>query len=123
MTDAVDAAHAIARARGLANPLTRFATGSVPVFATADGHDRGTATVTVTNTDAVPTTVVINKFLNVGASGAGDTVIAVCLLGFESRSLPRLGFVPTDGPDHWMNQIVHLKIERLEGDFALATAA
>jgi acetyl-CoA carboxylase carboxyltransferase component/biotin carboxyl carrier protein len=25
----------------------------------------------------------------------------VCMLGFESRSLPRLGFVPTDGPDHW----------------------
>jgi acetyl-CoA carboxylase carboxyltransferase component len=25
----------------------------------------------------------------------------VCLLGFESRSLPRLGFVPTDGPDRW----------------------
>jgi acetyl-CoA carboxylase carboxyltransferase component len=23
------------------------------------------------------------------------------MLGFESRSLPRLGFVPTDGPDHW----------------------
>jgi len=27
--------------------------------------------------------------------------IPVCLLGFESRPLPRLGFVPTDGPDHW----------------------
>jgi acetyl-CoA carboxylase carboxyltransferase component len=25
----------------------------------------------------------------------------VCLLGFESRPLSRLGFVPTDGPDHW----------------------
>jgi acetyl/propionyl-CoA carboxylase alpha subunit/acetyl-CoA carboxylase carboxyltransferase component len=25
----------------------------------------------------------------------------VCMLGFESRSLARLGFVPTDGPDHW----------------------
>jgi acetyl/propionyl-CoA carboxylase alpha subunit/acetyl-CoA carboxylase carboxyltransferase component len=25
----------------------------------------------------------------------------VCLLGFESRSLPRLGFVPTDGPERW----------------------
>ena len=25
----------------------------------------------------------------------------VCVLGFESRSVPRLGFVPTDGPDHW----------------------
>ncbi|MES1243313.1 MAG: carboxyl transferase domain-containing protein [Acidobacteriota bacterium] len=25
----------------------------------------------------------------------------VCLLGFESRPLPRLGFVPADGPDHW----------------------
>jgi acetyl-CoA carboxylase carboxyltransferase component len=25
----------------------------------------------------------------------------VCLLGFESRALPRLGFVPTDGPDRW----------------------
>jgi len=25
----------------------------------------------------------------------------VCLLGFESRPLPRLGFTPTDGPDHW----------------------
>jgi acetyl-CoA carboxylase carboxyltransferase component/biotin carboxyl carrier protein len=25
----------------------------------------------------------------------------VCMLGFESRSMPRLGFVPTDGPDHW----------------------
>jgi len=25
----------------------------------------------------------------------------VCLLGLESRTLARLGFVPTDGPDHW----------------------
>ncbi|HEX3131232.1 MAG TPA: carboxyl transferase domain-containing protein [Thermoanaerobaculia bacterium] len=25
----------------------------------------------------------------------------VCLLGFESRPLSRLGFVPADGPDHW----------------------
>ncbi len=25
----------------------------------------------------------------------------VCLLGFESRPLPRLGFVPVYGPDHW----------------------
>jgi acetyl/propionyl-CoA carboxylase alpha subunit/acetyl-CoA carboxylase carboxyltransferase component len=25
----------------------------------------------------------------------------VCMLGFESRSMARLGFVPTDGPDHW----------------------
>ncbi|MBL8144453.1 MAG: ATP-grasp domain-containing protein [Acidobacteria bacterium] len=25
----------------------------------------------------------------------------VCMLGFESRSMSRLGFVPTDGPDHW----------------------
>ena len=25
----------------------------------------------------------------------------VCLLGFESRPLPRLGFVPTDGPEQW----------------------
>jgi acetyl-CoA carboxylase carboxyltransferase component len=25
----------------------------------------------------------------------------VCMLGFESRSMPRLGFVPTDGPDRW----------------------
>ena len=27
--------------------------------------------------------------------------LPVCLLGFESRPLPRLGFAPTDGPDHW----------------------
>jgi acetyl/propionyl-CoA carboxylase alpha subunit/acetyl-CoA carboxylase carboxyltransferase component len=27
--------------------------------------------------------------------------IPVCLLGFESRPLPRLGFAPTDGPDYW----------------------
>jgi len=27
--------------------------------------------------------------------------IPVCMLGFESRPLPRLGFAPTDGPDHW----------------------
>jgi acetyl-CoA carboxylase carboxyltransferase component len=27
--------------------------------------------------------------------------IPVCLLGFESRPLPRLAFAPTDGPDHW----------------------
>jgi acetyl/propionyl-CoA carboxylase alpha subunit/acetyl-CoA carboxylase carboxyltransferase component len=26
---------------------------------------------------------------------------AVCLLGFESHPLPRLGFVPADGPEHW----------------------
>jgi acetyl/propionyl-CoA carboxylase alpha subunit/acetyl-CoA carboxylase carboxyltransferase component len=25
----------------------------------------------------------------------------VCLLGFESRSVPRVGFVATDGPDQW----------------------
>lgn len=25
----------------------------------------------------------------------------VCLLGFESKPLPRLGFVPVYGPDHW----------------------
>jgi acetyl-CoA carboxylase carboxyltransferase component len=27
--------------------------------------------------------------------------IPVCMLGFESRPLPRLGVAPTDGPDHW----------------------
>jgi acetyl/propionyl-CoA carboxylase alpha subunit/acetyl-CoA carboxylase carboxyltransferase component len=27
--------------------------------------------------------------------------IPVCMLGFESRPLPRLGFAPTDGPEHW----------------------
>jgi acetyl-CoA carboxylase carboxyltransferase component len=27
--------------------------------------------------------------------------IPVCLLGFESRPLPRLGFAPKDGPDYW----------------------
>jgi hypothetical protein len=27
--------------------------------------------------------------------------IPVCLLGFESRPLPRTGFVPTDGPEQW----------------------
>ena len=26
---------------------------------------------------------------------------AVCLIGIESRQLPRLGFVPADGPDQW----------------------
>jgi acetyl/propionyl-CoA carboxylase alpha subunit/acetyl-CoA carboxylase carboxyltransferase component len=26
---------------------------------------------------------------------------SVCLIGLESRNLPRLGFVPADGPDHW----------------------
>jgi len=26
---------------------------------------------------------------------------AVCLIGIESRPLPRLGFVPADGPDQW----------------------
>jgi acetyl-CoA carboxylase carboxyltransferase component len=26
---------------------------------------------------------------------------SVCLLGFESKPLPRLGFVPVYGPDHW----------------------
>jgi acetyl/propionyl-CoA carboxylase alpha subunit/acetyl-CoA carboxylase carboxyltransferase component len=25
----------------------------------------------------------------------------VCLIGIESRQIPRLGFVPADGPDHW----------------------
>jgi acetyl/propionyl-CoA carboxylase alpha subunit/acetyl-CoA carboxylase carboxyltransferase component len=25
----------------------------------------------------------------------------VCLIGIESRQLPRLGFVPADGPEHW----------------------
>jgi len=25
----------------------------------------------------------------------------VCLIGIESRPVPRLGFVPADGPDHW----------------------
>jgi acetyl-CoA carboxylase carboxyltransferase component len=27
--------------------------------------------------------------------------LPVCLLGFESKALPRLGFVPVYGPDHW----------------------
>ena len=27
--------------------------------------------------------------------------IPVCVLGFESQPLPRIGFVPTDGPEHW----------------------
>jgi acetyl-CoA carboxylase carboxyltransferase component len=27
--------------------------------------------------------------------------IPVCMLGFESRPLPRLGFAPTDGPEYW----------------------
>jgi acetyl-CoA carboxylase carboxyltransferase component len=27
--------------------------------------------------------------------------IPVCLIGIESRPLPRLGFVPADGPDQW----------------------
>jgi acetyl/propionyl-CoA carboxylase alpha subunit/acetyl-CoA carboxylase carboxyltransferase component len=27
--------------------------------------------------------------------------IPVCMIGFESRPLPRLDFAPTDGPDHW----------------------
>jgi acetyl/propionyl-CoA carboxylase alpha subunit/acetyl-CoA carboxylase carboxyltransferase component len=40
----------------------------------------------------------------------GDTAVAwdahlggwpVCLIGIESRSLPRLEFVPADGPEHW----------------------
>jgi acetyl-CoA carboxylase carboxyltransferase component/biotin carboxyl carrier protein len=26
---------------------------------------------------------------------------SICLLGFESKPLPRLGFVPVYGPDHW----------------------
>jgi len=26
---------------------------------------------------------------------------SVCLIGIESRPVPRLGFVPADGPDHW----------------------
>jgi acetyl/propionyl-CoA carboxylase alpha subunit/acetyl-CoA carboxylase carboxyltransferase component len=26
----------------------------------------------------------------------------VCLIGIESRSVPRLGFVPADGPDQWL---------------------
>jgi len=25
----------------------------------------------------------------------------ICLIGFESRSVPRMGFVPADGPDQW----------------------
>jgi acetyl/propionyl-CoA carboxylase alpha subunit/acetyl-CoA carboxylase carboxyltransferase component len=25
----------------------------------------------------------------------------VCLIGIESRPVPRLGFIPADGPDHW----------------------
>ena len=27
--------------------------------------------------------------------------VPVCLIGFESRQLPRMGFVPADGPDQW----------------------
>ena len=27
--------------------------------------------------------------------------IPVCLIGFESKNLPRAGFVPADGPDQW----------------------
>jgi len=57
----------------VANPAS-FANAVSVITAIADGHDQGTATVTVTNTDAAPTSVVINKFLNAGGAGTGDTV-------------------------------------------------
>jgi hypothetical protein len=57
----------------VANPGS-FANAISEITATADGHDDGSQTVTVTNTDAAPTNVVINKYLNVGGTGAGDTV-------------------------------------------------
>lgn len=57
----------------VANPAS-FANNTATITATADGHDQGTFSVTVTNVDAYPTTVVINKFLNVGDAGTGDTV-------------------------------------------------
>jgi alkylation response protein AidB-like acyl-CoA dehydrogenase len=33
--------------------------------------------------------------------------IPVCLLGVESRTLPRHGFVPADGPQHWSSGLAH----------------
>src|SRR6185312_1180354 len=47
---------------------------------------------------------------NVGQACAAETAVVwdahlggypVCLIGMESRQLPRLGFVPADGPDQW----------------------
>ncbi len=55
------------------NPAS-FANATSTITANAAGHDPGTFAVTVQNIDAVPTTVVINKFLNVGDAGLGDIV-------------------------------------------------
>lgn len=57
----------------VANPAS-FANATSTITATADGYDQGIFNVTVTNTDPLPTTVVVNKFLNVGDEGEGDTV-------------------------------------------------
>lgn len=52
-----------------------FADATATITATAPGYDQGTATVTVQNTDAQTTTVVVNKYFNSGApSGVGDIV-------------------------------------------------
>ena len=55
------------------NPAS-YANGTSTITATAAGHDLGTFAVTVTNTDAISTSVVVNKYLNVGDAGLGDTV-------------------------------------------------
>ncbi len=57
----------------VASPAS-FENQTADITATADGHDQGSQTVTVTNTDAAPTTVVVNKYLNAGGAGTGDTV-------------------------------------------------
>ena len=33
----------------------------------------------------------------------------VCLLGFEAKNLPRPGFIPADGPDHWTSSTLFPK--------------
>ncbi len=57
------------------NPAS-FIDATATITATAPGYDQGTATVTVQNTDAQPTTVVINKYLNVSSNsgGTGDII-------------------------------------------------
>ncbi len=63
------------------NPAS-FTDATATITATAPGYDQGTATVTVQNTDAQPTTVVINKYLNVSSNsgGTGD-IIELLVIG------------------------------------------
>ncbi len=89
-------------------PGTRFTTVG-EVFDTATNPDRKqpfdmrSVMRAVTDRDCVPLER-WRDWLHADTSIAWDATIGgipVCLLGLESRTVPRLGFVPADGPPSW----------------------